>query len=69
MSTDTFVARTLWVNLCALRLIIRPSILVFVRNSTLQHYDTIEIVALGAENCVCMFATVNDQRDIRGVRR
>jgi hypothetical protein len=28
----------------------------FQRNSTLQHYDAIETIALGAQNCVCMFA-------------
>jgi hypothetical protein len=32
------------------------------RISTLQHYDTMEIIALGAETCVCMF--VNDQRKV-----
>ena len=56
------------VNLCVLALIIRPSILAFQRNSTRQHYDTIEIIALGAENCVCVFAIVNDRRKVRGVR-
>ena len=43
------------VNLCELDIIIGPPILVFQRNSTLQHYDAIEIIALGAENCVCVF--------------
>lgn len=27
----------------------------FQTNSTLQHYDAIEIIALGVENCICMF--------------
>ena len=40
----------------------------FQRNSTLQHYEAIEIIALGAENCVCMFAIVNDRRSVGGVR-
>ena len=30
----------------------------FQRNSTLQHYDAIEIIARGAENCACMFVIV-----------
>jgi hypothetical protein len=40
----------------------------FQRNSTLQHHGTIEIIALGAENCVCMFEPANDQRNVRGAR-
>jgi hypothetical protein len=32
-------------------------------NSTRQHYDTIEIIALGAENCVCMFASASQTID------
>jgi hypothetical protein len=48
------------VNLCELDLIIGPPILVFQRNSTLQHYDAIEIIARAAENCVCMLVIVND---------
>jgi hypothetical protein len=41
----------------------------FQRNSTLQHYEAIEIIALGAESCVCMFAIVNYPRSGGGVRR
>jgi hypothetical protein len=47
------------INLCALDLFIHSSIFVSARISTLQHYDTMEIIALGAETCVCMF--VSDQ--------
>jgi hypothetical protein len=36
--------------------------LVSARISTPQHYDTMEIIALGAETCVCM--VVNDQRKV-----
>jgi hypothetical protein len=32
----------------------------FQRNSTLQHYDAIEIIARAAENCACMFVIVKD---------
>ena len=32
----------------------------FQRNSTRQHYDTIEIIAPAAENCTCMFVIVKD---------
>jgi hypothetical protein len=57
------------VNLCARGLIVSPSILVLSKkNSTLQHYDAIEIIARTAENCVCMFVIVNDRRNARGVR-
>jgi hypothetical protein len=39
----------------------------FKKNSTLQHYDAIEIIARVAENCVCMFVIVSDRRNVRGV--
>jgi hypothetical protein len=32
----------------------------FQKNSTLQHYDAIEIIAHAAENCACMFVIVKD---------
>jgi hypothetical protein len=38
------------------------------RNSTPQHYDTIEIIALGGENCVCMYGPLSNCRGVsRGV--
>jgi hypothetical protein len=42
------------VNLCEPDVVIGPSIIVFVRNSTPEHYDAMQIIALGPKNCICV---------------